>query len=113
MRVIGLMPTSLCVPILPPHGLPFGGSTWVLGAHRWAPYRRRWRERAGNSFCPRGTSKLRGSSNNTSEAMRKQNRRKEPSTQLSGSALRNIWRLQGQVEPRGASEGGQDPNKVR
>lgn len=82
------MSTSPCVPFLPSHGLPIRWSTWVLGAQPWAPYRRRGRQRTGHSLCPRGVSTLRGSSNSTSEMIRKLNRG-EPSIQLSGSALRN------------------------
>lgn len=85
------MSTSPCVPFLPFHGLLIRWSTWVLGAQPRAPYRRRGKQRTGHSLCPRGVSTLRGGSNNTSETIRKLNRG-EPSTRLSGSALRNSMR---------------------
>lgn len=53
-----------------------------------------------------GASKLRGSSNNTSEAIRKQNRRTKYS--IEWFTFEEMQELQGQVEPMGVSEDRQD-----
>lgn len=65
-------------------------------------------QRTGHSFCPRGASKLRGSSNNTSEATRKQT---EEKSKYSVEWTCSFEEHTGASRPsgvRGASEDAQD-----